>query len=412
MSDISGLTLEELRVKASKQERQIRRQENSIEALHTKIQRLERGKRAHMAKQRSWQREEANLKRENQLLASQLQTLELEVLKFMKSRENSSDGGMTSTGRKKTRKQRKKKKKKSKWAQPPVWSFETNSGTSHLEYAKQEDFETQYCQICGEAFGSCVHTKRSLAERYNPAASNVRSAPLLSHESSSASEKVQTSDSEADERNLRGSAAVVSPVVSNARTVEASQFLSTRSAPGDGNAFNINYLRHGDHEHELATTSHTNFESKSRRAGSDDEASVCHLDRENVEKEASIVENTCDNLAPQLDGSLPERDSSESERDEQEQAPKEKLRMPLEDSASRGRLVYLNMQRQSAPMRSGSGDVNDGNAPGASTLDSVSYPSSGVVLGIPKHLKRIVSGTKEERQQAKLRPIVRGGGFR
>jgi DNA oxidative demethylase len=123
---------------------------NSI--LVERIERKERGEKAFVAKERTWKRERAELRLENNKLAQQLLDLENEVVNFMNSKglmendivDNTDDDNHSSNNHKKVSKNSKKKRRKQK---------------KHKRSTKSQYDQNDSCPICGEESGTCVHSK-------------------------------------------------------------------------------------------------------------------------------------------------------------------------------------------------------------------------------------------------------------
>ena len=127
--------------------------------LVERIQRMERGQKAFVAKERTWKRERSELRLENNKLAQQLLDLEQEVVNFMNSKglmegsdgHNEGSRGNRTTPRKSRKKNKKHKKKEKK---------KKKKSHSHVDHESED-----ICQLCGHERGTCVHTKTTPMER-------------------------------------------------------------------------------------------------------------------------------------------------------------------------------------------------------------------------------------------------------
>ena len=127
--------------------------EKANSMLVERVQRMERGAKAFVAKERTWKRERAELRLENNKLAQQLMDLEQEVVNFMNSKGlMEEDNSTSSTKHKKQKKQKKQKKLK---------KHKKHKKTSH----RNDQESAEMCPICGEQRFTCVHTKVALLDR-------------------------------------------------------------------------------------------------------------------------------------------------------------------------------------------------------------------------------------------------------
>ena len=141
--------------------------EQANTALVERVQRLERGEKAGMAKQRTWRRERAELRLENNKLAQQLIDLENEVVHFMNSKglmdnenetesgEQGLEGGNVSNEKSRKKSKKNKKNKKNK-------KHKKNKHKHKQHGIDVDDISEEICPICREIRGTCVHTKMAL----------------------------------------------------------------------------------------------------------------------------------------------------------------------------------------------------------------------------------------------------------